>query len=236
MITLYHSPDVDPRPVVHALEGLQLCIANTPEDLGNALAEVRCAILSFPALPELPELHWLQEIGRQHPGIRWVLVTDFSPENVQNLLQLPLGTEVVWSFEIETRLRLLVRRLLSFDPLSHLAVQLLGVEGLDSDLRDAMVEVCRMPRPPRTLGGLANLAGLTREQLRYRWRIQAGDTLTPREFLDRVFMVRILQARLSRCSWETVAEELQVDRKTARRLVEKACVTGEPRHTSTHEH
>jgi len=195
-----------------------LCIANTPEDLGNALAEVRCAILFFPVLPDLCELHWLQEFGRQHPGIRWVLVTDFSPENVQNLLQLPLVTEVVWSFEIETRLRLLVRRLLSSDPLSHLAIQLLGVERLDSDLRDAMVEVLRMPRPPRTLGGLASLARMSRGQLRYRWQAGFAGTLTPREFLDQVFTVRLFHTRQILGSWEAVTRELKVDRKTVKRL------------------
>jgi hypothetical protein len=65
---------------------------------------------------------------------------------------------------------------------------------------------------------MARLVGLSREQFRYRWRRQLVTEVGPREFLDRVFALRAFQVRSELGTWESVAEQLAVDKKTLRRI------------------
>jgi hypothetical protein len=218
MVPVFYSSESSSAAVFRALAGFEVSGFHTVSEFRKALAGASIAVVVFPALPGPSELQWLQELVQDQSLRGWILVTEFSPKNVSRLFSLGLPLNVVWFLELEQTLRPMVGRLLASDPLAQLEARLEAAEGLDPGLRRALVEVCRLRRPLRTLGGLAKLAGLSRGQLRYRWQAGFAGTLTPREFMDQVFTVRIFHAREVLGSWEAVTRELKVDRKTVQRL------------------
>lgn len=231
MVPVFYSSESTSAAVFRALAGFEVSGFHTVSEFRKALAGASIAVVVFPALPGPSELLWLQELVQDHSLRGWILVTEFSPKNVSRLFTLGLPLDVVWFFELEQSLRPMVGRLLASDPLAQLEARLEAAEGLDPGLRRALVEVCRMRRPLRTLEGLARLAGLSRGQLRYRWQAGFAGTLTPREFLDQVFTVRLFHTRQILGSWEAAKRELKVDRKTVQRL--RARFTENPKTAGT---
>ena len=218
MVAVFFAAGHRSEGIQRALGGLDVVASVDRAEFRKALATASCAVVVFPTIPIPSELRWLREIVQRHSTRGWILVTEFSPQNAQRILELGISLEVVWLFEIGEKLNRLVNKLVSSDPLFRLATRLEEARVLDFELRQTLATVCRMARPPRTIGGVASLAGMTRDKMRYRWRMGFGRNMTLRQFLDRVFMMRIVQTRVSLGSWEATAKELKVDRRTVRRL------------------
>jgi hypothetical protein len=204
-----------------ALAGLRPLVFSKREDFSRALPQTACAVVVIPSLLPSAELVWLRKLGQRHPVPSWLMVTGFERENVLALIDFRFVAAVVWVRDLEERLRSTVLRLMSQDPLERLAGKVGGARHLDPDLVRVVVGPCRMRRPPRTVGGLCRLVGVSEDRIRYLWHRQFGQSFSPKHFVDMLLLVRAMEIHDRGLSWAAVAGELRITEETLRPVCQR---------------
>lgn len=188
------------------------------EEFGRISAESICSVGVVPDLTDPEILSWLTTLIRNTPWPGWIVVTDFSPANASQLVQLTGVREVVWSEAPSLVLRRAVSRVLEAEPEAHLIEAVRKSELLHPDLRRAVAEACLLRRLPRTVAGLCERAHISENRLRYLWRQYTQAGRSPKELVDWLLLARARRL-YPRCGcWDRVANELGVKENTLRNI------------------
>ena len=192
-------------------------------DFEEAAGRPDCAIVPVLRI-ETETADRLREIERMLPGTPVVLVIAEGLEQRLRAVDAVVG-EVVLLSHVSRGLPAVVARAIERTYLRRVARKAEGSKTVPPIMAAAIAAACRSRSPVQSLDDLVVLVGWSRSALARVWQTTAPPSITPKVFLDWLLLLRALAWKTRRRSWESIAEDLRVDKGTlahvARRLMHR---------------
>lgn len=196
-------------------------------DFIRAVPHTECSVLIDPWIRSDPSLERLRELQTRFPYHPLVLVTARDAEGVRRLRRLVVD-QIVWDHKLRQELRPAVEQARQRGAMQHLERMFEEADGLPAQLRDAMRLACRPGFTVQTVAEFASLVDRDRRSLWRWWNCTFGEssTLSPKDFLDWITIVRASGLRASGRSWTAVANSLEIHEDTLARMARRTLGLG----------
>ncbi|HEX2778696.1 MAG TPA: hypothetical protein VHM30_04295 [Gemmatimonadaceae bacterium] len=182
----------------------------------RALVDAPCAVIWLDWLGDGDALHRLTDVRRRLPDVPVVLVTRKDADNVR-LLKGLVVEEVVWLNDAPNSLATAVARAETCGALHLVRAAIRSDRHLSHRLREMLLYACDRGHVVRSVTALGLALHCDRRTLWYAWHQAMPRGPRLEDFLHWLTILHATALRPSLRSWEEVAAELQIDKRTLAR-------------------
>lgn len=216
---VYCEPDLRDRVEEILRTSFEIQTAKTWNAFFELAPNCSCSIVAMRAFEDEREVARLRTSRERFPARPLVLVTRRDPENLRRLSTVR-AEEVVWVSEMRQRLEAAVRTACAKQFLDDVSRAVITDEALPPELGRVLRLALESPRPFFAVTELCSAAGVSYSTLKRHWRQATHGQLTLKRVLDWIAVYRARAMNEPRSSWKEVAQRLEVDPRTLRRISE----------------